>query len=527
MDKNSSKKIELTSKALAWDSGGASFWNYTANASDIEFKDLHKIDDIGNDGIADIVVGGYNTTSSDGLVMVLNGSNGKLIWINNYSNQILNVGTINDITGDGIQEVITSDFSDHNVYCLNGENGSQEWVSNFPSKTIRDISTIEDVNNDNFQDVIVSTQGSPNELYCINGTDGIQIWSKKFVNYVMKGKAISDVTGDDIPDVICSYGAFSSQPFGLGLVSGNNGTSLWNVSTNKEVKDFIEIPDINSDNKADVIFLTSVIDHRIVCVSGFDKSIIWNVSENSQGNYLEYNVENTFFDCVGNLRNCSDGTIIQSIEMFVNKPPATSNKAGLICSGDYYGNVKAENIHNGTQLWSFDTNSSGNSNVMDIIANVDCDGDGTNDFVWCNEIGRVGCIIGGKIGPKLNEPADKEIQYNTYGNYLTWSVQTNLYSEHTITNNGSSFSPGTFTGTTVMVNIDGLDANSVNIFNLSITDLYNITNFDVVIVTVVESTTTTTPPIPGFEILILLISIVFLIGIVYRRKLGKNRVNSL
>ena len=65
--------IKIYRKALSWPIGGVSLWNFSANSTNVKFYDLHKINDVGNDGIDDIVVGGYNTTSTDGLVILLNG----------------------------------------------------------------------------------------------------------------------------------------------------------------------------------------------------------------------------------------------------------------------------------------------------------------------------------------------------------------------------------------------------------------------------------------------------------------------
>ncbi|MHA1830188.1 MAG: hypothetical protein ACTSWR_01495, partial [Candidatus Helarchaeota archaeon] len=84
-----------------------------------------------------------------------------------------------------------------------------------------------------------------------------------------------------------------------------------------QVYDLISVPDIDNDGYKDIIYLTSSIDHRTVGLNSRTGAVKWNVSELKQGNSLEYNIDNTFFDCAGNLRNTIDGSKISDVGLFV------------------------------------------------------------------------------------------------------------------------------------------------------------------------------------------------------------------
>ncbi len=157
---------------------------------------------------------------------------------------------INDITGDGIPEVIIS-TENYWTMCLDGAaSGSSyplwiftTYISNFNAGSIganfeygvQDaIQIANDLNGDGFNDVVIATGGGNEHVYALDGTNGEIIWQYgDDINYSLGDFEAVDVkrdfNGDNIEDVLAiadgnSEGTGYKRAY---LFNGTNGNIIW------------------------------------------------------------------------------------------------------------------------------------------------------------------------------------------------------------------------------------------------------------------------------------------------------------
>ena len=186
---------------------------------------------------------------------------------------------INDITGDGIPEVIIS-TENYWTMCLNGAaSGTPDpiWIfttymgsnntgsigANF-EYGVQDAIQISDVTGDGWDDVILAVGGGNEHVYVLNGNNGQIVWSfGDDINYDLGDfEAVDcsrDFTGDGIKDVLAiadgnNAGTGHKSAY---LFNGPDGTIIWqhqipgpNPSFGKAI---ISIHDLNGDNLPDVV----------------------------------------------------------------------------------------------------------------------------------------------------------------------------------------------------------------------------------------------------------------------------------
>ena len=186
---------------------------------------------------------------------------------------------INDITGDGIPEVIIS-TENYWTMCLNGAASGTSypiWIfttymgsgnsgsigANF-EYGVQDAIQISDVTGDGWDDVILAVGGGNEHVYVLNGNTGQIVWSfGDDINYDLGDfEAVDcsrDFTGDGIKDVLAIA---DGNQAGTGhksayLFNGPDGTLMWqhpipgpNPSFGKSI---ISIHDLNGDNLPDVV----------------------------------------------------------------------------------------------------------------------------------------------------------------------------------------------------------------------------------------------------------------------------------
>lgn len=257
--------------------------------------------DLNKDGILDVVVGAGNEKFyvQSGIV-ALNGKNGEVLWKVATPSQIYTSALFQDIDNDGIQDVFIGGRN-ATFYAVSGASGKILWQ--FWSKSVSDARKanvynffatqwIEDQNVDGFRDLIVANGG---DAFAKPGND------KRPTGRIMiiSGLDGSIIAEDNLPESRETYYAPHTH-FNLGsdnetIIFATGGEDidgkLWEVSLTElkqndisksrvllsdSLKGFIVnsvLADLNNDLKLDII--NARINGQITALDGVSHTILW------------------------------------------------------------------------------------------------------------------------------------------------------------------------------------------------------------------------------------------------------------
>lgn len=245
---------------------GTLLWSYMiTGGSDNSPKAISPIQDITGDGVDDLIV-----CSEDNYVRCFNGNasvQGDVLWSKEiYSGSVYNqnsLTTIDDINDDGYRDVIVGTaWGDRSIVALSGKTGLQLWKHDTHEYGgggwVYQVDARYDYNNDGFPDVLAATGNDGNNtgpvrVYCLNGKTGVAIWKYYAGGPVFSVIGVEDFTGDGKPDVIAGASnqqETSGRVYGL---DGVDGALKWTYNTNgTSVWGIMQIDDINGDGKKDI-----------------------------------------------------------------------------------------------------------------------------------------------------------------------------------------------------------------------------------------------------------------------------------
>ena len=212
---------------------------------------------------------------------------------------------INDITGDGIPEVIIA-TENYWVMCLNGaasgityplwtfsscpnNNNCGSIGANFEYGVQDAIQIANDLNQDGFNDVVIATGGGNEQVYVLNGKNGQIIWKYgDDINWSLGDFEAIDVqrdfNGDGVPDVLAiadgnDQGTGYKRAY---LFNGTNGNIVWehyypgpNPAFGKTI---ISIEDLNGDNLPDAVIAygnNGTTDLAVRALNGVNGQALW------------------------------------------------------------------------------------------------------------------------------------------------------------------------------------------------------------------------------------------------------------
>ncbi|MCW8805510.1 MAG: choice-of-anchor D domain-containing protein [Ignavibacteriaceae bacterium] len=221
------------------------------------------------------------------------------------SPRIEGLKSINDITGDGIPEVIIS-TENYWTMCLDGAASGSSfplWIfttyitnynagsigANFEYGVQDAIQIANDLNGDGFNDVVIAIGGGNEHIYALNGTNGQIIWQYgDEINYDLGDFEAVDVqrdfNGDNVEDVLAiadgnDQGTGYKRAY---LFNGTNGNIIWehyypgpNPAFGKTI---ISIEDLNGDNLPDVVIAygnNGTSDLAVRALNGTNGQTLW------------------------------------------------------------------------------------------------------------------------------------------------------------------------------------------------------------------------------------------------------------
>jgi outer membrane protein assembly factor BamB len=166
-------------------------------------------------------------TGGGSAIRALNGATGALVWASTQVGQNgVMVDLLQDVTGDGVPEVIVSSF-ENAVIVLNGATGAQVWKTPVGTTNSGDVWTaraIGDLDGDGYQDVIAGSFDY--HVYAMNGRTGAIFWAYDTGNRVFSVYPVGDLDGDGRPEVAVGTQATNSNEV-VYVLDGDAGVPIF------------------------------------------------------------------------------------------------------------------------------------------------------------------------------------------------------------------------------------------------------------------------------------------------------------
>ena len=245
---------------------GDELWSYTIDEGyDNSPKAIAPIQDITGDGVSDVIV-----CSEDNNIRCFNGNSSgtaDVMWTREiYSGNIFQqqgLETIADLNGDGYQDVVVGTTGgDRSVYALSGKTGETIWKFDTHQfgggGWVYQVNCTYDYNDDGSPDVLAATgddsnDTGPKRVLCIDGKTGEAIFTTFLGGPVFAVIGVEDFTGDGIPDVLAgASNENESQGIAYGI-DGSDGSTEWSFNAGgSSVWAVLQLDDINGDGRKDV-----------------------------------------------------------------------------------------------------------------------------------------------------------------------------------------------------------------------------------------------------------------------------------
>jgi PKD repeat protein len=220
------------------------------------------VEDFTGDGVPDVLAGCSNEAETIGYGKGINGATGAQMWsFQTPGSSVWAVEQLDDVTDDGIKDVIIGDFSGH-IYGLNAAAGTQAFTQSIGNVIITRFETLGDVNSDGHLDIIPAHSTSTT-TQVIDGYTGGIIWSHVVADQPWNVARIADITGDSIDDVLVGTLYNSNYVY---FLNGVNGSELQVIMYGEAVDAIAAIPDVVGDGSMEM--MAGGRDGKVTCFSG-------------------------------------------------------------------------------------------------------------------------------------------------------------------------------------------------------------------------------------------------------------------
>jgi len=218
-------------------------------------------EDFTGDGIPDVIGGASNNYETEGKVYGINGDNGTITFTyTTTGTSVWALEQIDDVSGDGIKDIIAGDFGGH-YYLLNPASGGVINSGTIGTSLILRFERLDDVNADGFADIAVAHSGT--NAVVLSGLDGQNIWLTSLVDKCWNIDRVEDISGDGINDLIA--GTLFSNKYCY-FLDGTNGEVLHSFNFGESVDAICAIPDITGDGSMEMV--AGGREGKLYCYSG-------------------------------------------------------------------------------------------------------------------------------------------------------------------------------------------------------------------------------------------------------------------
>ncbi len=196
---------------------GNELWSYEVAGSSVWA--LEQTSHLNWNGVKEIIAGDFS-----GNYYCLEGADGSVHWNFNIGTAIiLRFIKLDDVNDDGSPDFAIAHSGFHNAIVLDGFTGEQIWnqpVADQPWNAAR----IDDISGDGINDLVVGTLFSNNFGYFLDGVDGSELGSVNVGSAVDAITSIPDIVGDDSMEMVvgCRNGWVYCYSGGEGVVAEDN-----------------------------------------------------------------------------------------------------------------------------------------------------------------------------------------------------------------------------------------------------------------------------------------------------------------
>jgi hypothetical protein len=215
-----------------------------------------------------VVAGSTTADETHGRVYGINGSTGAIVWTYVPSgSSTWALMQLDDITGDGIKDVASGDFSGH-IYFHNATTGAIVQSRTLSADMILRFENMGDVNKDGFKDLLVSHTAANGVI--INGHDITSVWTVPLSDKAWNVTNVGDVTFDGVNDAAIGTLYSNNKVY---FLKGTDGTQLFSQSYSSPVDALFSIPDIVGDQTKELV--AGGREGEVICFSGgYDSATI-------------------------------------------------------------------------------------------------------------------------------------------------------------------------------------------------------------------------------------------------------------
>jgi hypothetical protein len=202
---------------------GSIEWTYLVDGSSVWA--VEQIDDITADGIHDVIVGDFSYTT--GSIYGLDATNGNEEYFGNGYGSITHFERLGDVNGDGHPDIIPAHFG-LSARVIDGQTGNQVWSTPLVDKCAV-VAASDDLNDDGVGDVVVGTLFTNNYAYFLDGANGAVLDSIDYGTPVDAITAIPDIVGDGYWEMVVGgrNGLVTCYSGGIGADCNGNGVPDW------------------------------------------------------------------------------------------------------------------------------------------------------------------------------------------------------------------------------------------------------------------------------------------------------------